>query len=188
MDESRNDRLREQYRQLVNGSIIFDIAALRKLVLLDGLPTDANALNTLLFGLCSLRGLIWKVLLGVVWVDVDEYANLVRQGPSTADSRVRQDARRTFAKSDEFTTRVPTDKIIRLLNAYVVSRAAARASGDVGSVSAVKEAELRRKATGSAQDFFKSYVEIEGSYVDAGYVDEDSDAIGKLMKGIKKLF
>ena len=52
----------------------------------------------------------------------------------------------------------------------------------------MKEAELRRKATGSAQDFFQSYVDIEGSYVDAGYVDEDSDAIGKLMKGIKKLF
>ena len=49
MDESRDDRLRKQYRQLVNGSTIFDIDALRKLVLLDGLPTDANALNTLLF-------------------------------------------------------------------------------------------------------------------------------------------
>ena len=70
-----------------------------------------------------------------------------------ADSRVRQDARRTFAKSDDFTTRVPTDKIIRLLNAYVVCRAAAPASGYVRRVSALKDAELRRKATGSAQDF-----------------------------------
>lgn len=66
--------------------------------------------------------------------------------------------------------------------------ATARANGDVNRVSAVKEAELRRKATGSAQDFFKSYVEIEGSYVDAGYVDEDADAIGKMVKGFKNLF
>ena len=64
--------------------------------------------------------------------------------------------------------------------------AAARESGDVGRAFAVKEVDLRRKGTGTVQNFFKSYVEIEGSYVDAGYVDEDSDAIGKLMKGIKK--
>ena len=49
MEESGDDRLPEQYRQHVNGSTIFNIDALRKLVLLDGLPTDANALNTLRF-------------------------------------------------------------------------------------------------------------------------------------------
>lgn len=64
----------------------------------------------------------------------------------------------------------------------------ARANGDVNRVSAVKEAELRRKATGSAQDFFKAYVETEGSYVDEGYVDEDADAVGKMMKGFKNFF
>lgn len=64
----------------------------------------------------------------------------------------------------------------------------ARANGDVNRVSAVKEAELRRRATGSARDFFKGYVETEGRYVDAGYVDEDADAYGKMVKGFKNLF
>lgn len=64
----------------------------------------------------------------------------------------------------------------------------ARANGDVNRVSAIKEAELRRKATGSAQDFFKSFVETEGTYVDAGYVDDSADAMGKMVGAMKSLF
>lgn len=45
----------------------------------------------------------------------------MRNGPSSDDSRVREDARRTFSKNDDFTTRVPTEKMIRVLNAYVWS-------------------------------------------------------------------
>lgn len=119
---TRDDDLRERYRQLMNSPITGNTDTLRRLVLLEGLPSDANALHTLQFGRCSLRGLLWKALLGIGKIDTDEYASLVRQGPSTDDSRVREDARRTFAKSDDFTTRVPTDKLIRLLNAYVVWR------------------------------------------------------------------
>ena len=64
----------------------------------------------------------------------------------------------------------------------------AREAGDKYRVSAIKEAELRRRATGSARDFFKGYVEIEGSYVDSGYVDEQADFMGNAVKGFKKLF
>lgn len=64
----------------------------------------------------------------------------------------------------------------------------ARANGDLGRVSAVKEAQLRRKATGSARDFFKGYVELEGSYIDAGYVDESADAMGKVVDTFKGWF
>lgn len=66
--------------------------------------------------------------------------------------------------------------------------ARARAAGDVNRVSAMKEAELRRKATGSARDFFKGYVENEGTYVDEGYVDDGADAMGKLASKFKKWF
>lgn len=55
----------------------------------------------------------------------------------------------------------------------------ARAAG-YNRVSALKEAELRRTATGSAQDFFKSYVEVQGQHVDVGYVDEGADFMGKI--------
>lgn len=63
-----------------------------------------------------------------------------------------------------------------------------RADGDVNRVSAIKEAELRRRATGSARDFFKGYVEVEGQYVDQGYVDDESDAMGKIMDTVKGWF
>lgn len=66
--------------------------------------------------------------------------------------------------------------------------ARARAAGDANRVSAVKEAQLRRKATGSARDFFKGYVETEGRYVDAGYVDDSADTMGKIFGSFKKLF
>lgn len=119
---TRDDDLRERYHQLVGSPTAGNTDAIRRLILLEGLPSDANALHTPYFGRCSLRGLLWKALLGIGVVDADEYASLVRNGPSIDDSRVREDARRTFAKSDDFTTRVPTDKIIRLLNAYILWR------------------------------------------------------------------
>lgn len=64
----------------------------------------------------------------------------------------------------------------------------ARAAGDTKRVSAIKEAEMRRRATGSAKDFFKGYVEVEGKYVDQGYVDEGADAMGKVTGMIKGWF
>lgn len=93
---------------------------LRKLVLFSGMPNDANELGaTPVAARCSLRGLVWKALLGIGRMDPAEYPALVRNGPSADDHRVREDARRTFSKSDDFCMRVPNAKIIRLLNAYV---------------------------------------------------------------------
>lgn len=94
-----------------------DLDALRSLVLLSGLPSDGNALNA--SARCSLRGLVWKALLGLGPLDPLEYASWVRKGPSADDHRVREDARRTFSKNDDFCARVPNAKIIRVLNAYV---------------------------------------------------------------------
>lgn len=64
---------------------------------------------------------------------------------------------------------------------------AARAAGK-NRVSAIKEAEMRRTATGSARDFFKGFVEVEGQYVDQGYVDQDADAMGKVGRWFGKTF
>lgn len=115
--------LRERYRKALTANHPTDCDALRRLVLLDGMPSDANNMRTDLFGRCSLRGLVWKALLGIGSVDADEYASLVRQGPSVEDSRIREDAPRTFSKNADFVSRVPTDKLIRLLNAYILSTA-----------------------------------------------------------------
>jgi hypothetical protein len=55
-------------------------------------------------------------------------------------------------------------------------------------VSALKEAELRRVATGSARDFFKGNVEVAGDCVEVGMVDEEADFMGKVSRAFGNLF
>mmetsp|Transcript_28231 Transcript_28231/g.110882 ORF Transcript_28231/g.110882 Transcript_28231/m.110882 type:complete len:115 (+) Transcript_28231:422-766(+) len=57
-----------------------------------------------------------------------------------------------------------------------------------GRVSLLEEGRLRREATGSAKDFFKSHVEVEGSYVDQGYVDDQADTMGSIKKAFGGIF
>jgi cell cycle arrest protein BUB2 len=116
---SGDGALAARYRAVLRAG---DLDALRALALLSGLPGDANALGGGGGGgggRCSLRGLVWKALLGLGPLDPLEYAAWVRKGPSADDHRVREDARRTFSKNDDFCARVPNAKIIRVLNAYV---------------------------------------------------------------------
>mmetsp|Transcript_9999 Transcript_9999/g.26663 ORF Transcript_9999/g.26663 Transcript_9999/m.26663 type:complete len:210 (+) Transcript_9999:301-930(+) len=53
-----------------------------------------------------------------------------------------------------------------------------------GRISAMQEAQLRRRVTGSARDFFKSFVDVKGEYVDAGYVDESADVMGSFVSKV----
>ncbi|KAA8494150.1 hypothetical protein FVE85_4125 [Porphyridium purpureum] len=55
-----------------------------------------------------------------------------------------------------------------------------------GRISAVEEAMLRRRVIGSAKDFFKTQIEVQGSYVDAGYVSDDPDPVGEFMGKVGK--
>ncbi|KAJ8901978.1 hypothetical protein NDN08_004179 [Rhodosorus marinus] len=57
-----------------------------------------------------------------------------------------------------------------------------------GRVSLLEEGRLRRDATGSAKDFFKSHVDVEGSYVDQGYVDDQADTMGSIKKVFGGMF
>eukprot|EP00186_Timspurckia_oligopyrenoides_P003740 CAMPEP_0182441358 /NCGR_PEP_ID=MMETSP1172-20130603/284_1 /TAXON_ID=708627 /ORGANISM="Timspurckia oligopyrenoides, Strain CCMP3278" /LENGTH=227 /DNA_ID=CAMNT_0024635565 /DNA_START=72 /DNA_END=755 /DNA_ORIENTATION=+ len=57
-----------------------------------------------------------------------------------------------------------------------------------GRISASQEAQLRRRVIGSAKDFFKSYIEVKGEYVDQGYVDEKSDVMGGIMSKVSGFF
>ncbi|CAM9471696.1 unnamed protein product [Scytosiphon promiscuus] len=68
---------------------------------------------------CSLRGLVWKVLLGTIHTDSSLYTRLVRQGPSAEDVKIKEDTFRTFPRDEEFRRRVHEHKLSRINNAYV---------------------------------------------------------------------
>lgn len=67
----------------------------------------------------SIRGLVWKALLGVDKVDASHYLELVKRGPSAQYEKVRSDSFRTFPKDKQFQALVPENAIIRLLNTFV---------------------------------------------------------------------
>lgn len=68
---------------------------------------------------CSLRGLVWKVLLGTIHTDSALYVRLVGKGPSSEDVKIKEDTFRTFPRDEEFRRRVHEHKLSRINNAYV---------------------------------------------------------------------
>ncbi|RLN88138.1 hypothetical protein BBJ28_00022064 [Nothophytophthora sp. Chile5] len=69
---------------------------------------------------CSLRGRVWLTFLGVNHAeDAPSYADLVARGASPCDAEIRNDAFRTFRGDSAFAQRVPEEKLVRLLNAFV---------------------------------------------------------------------
>lgn len=67
---------------------------------------------------CSLRGKIWKVLLGVTVVDAEEYIRLVRLGPCGRHDAIMIDLPRTFKSDTLFHASVSQDNLIRVLTAF----------------------------------------------------------------------
>jgi cell cycle arrest protein BUB2 len=103
------------------------VLELRKLVMMEGLPDD-NHVNSSTDGHCSLRGRVWKILLGVREVDADLYLELVRMrectklapgGSQTLYDKIRHDTFRTFKNNANFAQRVPEVQLIRVLNAFM---------------------------------------------------------------------
>lgn len=74
-----------------------------RLVIADGLPEETDeerekrsAGNKAQGTFCTLRGTIWKLLLGALHVDAQRYIELIELGPCWADHKLRNDTFRTF--------------------------------------------------------------------------------------------
>mmetsp|Transcript_23386 Transcript_23386/g.92935 ORF Transcript_23386/g.92935 Transcript_23386/m.92935 type:complete len:310 (-) Transcript_23386:1175-2104(-) len=121
----RDEKLKFKYEGLlgrgngknVDGEANARLEKLKELILWEGLPDSASD-----GGFCgrgSLRGTVWKALLGVADVNVDEYLQLVDKGASNDYQKIFNDVYRTFSKHEEYTSRVPREMLVRLLNAFV---------------------------------------------------------------------
>ena len=84
---------------------------------------------------CSLRGLVWKVLLGTIHTDAMLYIRLVEKGPSSEDFKIRNDTFRTFPRDEEFRRRVHEHKLSRINNAFVRLNRPVSGRGDAAVVS-----------------------------------------------------
>lgn len=120
-------------RDLTSTEAAKSLAQLRRQILTDGLLEPANTSRTV-----SLRPMVWKLLLGVTELPVDEYLDLVQRVPSAANDKIRNDTYatsqfvqrrrtlnyhgyrfRTMATDTDFKRRVAEDVLVRLLDATV---------------------------------------------------------------------
>jgi len=90
------------------------ITALRMLVITEGLPEEAGTSGN---KRCSMRGLVWKILLGAMHMDASLYIRLVELGPSSQDAAIQDDLFRVFPNDPEFVAKVSLDQMSRMLNA-----------------------------------------------------------------------
>jgi cell cycle arrest protein BUB2 len=121
--EDADVELRRQYEALLAGTALTADyerwRELKRLVVVHGLPRDEGVL-AVDGASCSLRGRVWKALLGVESdVDMTKYAALVGRGASHYDGDIRNDTFRTFRGDSEFAQRVPEEKLVRLLNVFI---------------------------------------------------------------------
>jgi len=94
---------------------------LRKMILLEGLPPETEDEQTRYEIEGTLRGRIWKILLRVRQLDANKYIELVEKGSASFYQKIRNDTFRTFRTNQDFQKRVPEEKLIRILNAFIHS-------------------------------------------------------------------
>ncbi|KAG7884228.1 hypothetical protein KL938_002100 [Ogataea parapolymorpha] len=92
--------------------VLSSLNQLRYTILCEGLPKDN--------GLCPYRTYVWSILLRVEPLDVDYYANLVDRGPSNVFAKIQNDAFRTFQKDEEYSRKVSTSVLMRILNSHAL--------------------------------------------------------------------
>ncbi|KAI0341841.1 TBC-domain-containing protein [Trametopsis cervina] len=86
------------------------IKKLRRLILVDGIPSSADA---------TLRPRIWKILLRVHEISAETFLEYVGRGPCEVKEKIRNDTFRTLATDTGFKERVREDMLVRLLDAFV---------------------------------------------------------------------
>ncbi|EGC30690.1 RabGAP/TBC domain-containing protein [Dictyostelium purpureum] len=122
------DSLRKRYQDLIDygnqnpKTVDPNLYQLRKTILLEGLPPETEEeladRVTAEGSKCSLRGMIWKILLGVDKIDPEKYIKLIEKGPSNRYQKIRKDIGRTFNRDAQFSQAVSQDQLSRCLNAF----------------------------------------------------------------------
>jgi len=93
------------------------LAELRRSVLLHPMPVTHKSATT-----CSVRGLVWQLLLGASPVSSSSYLSLLSHGsihPRELYQKIRGDVFRTFRDDGGFWEVVTEEQMSRLLNAFV---------------------------------------------------------------------
>jgi len=139
--------LRKQYYELIEYGNAHpqecqqNLNKLRQLILLEGLPMESeeeisNRLKD--NSACSLRGLIWKIMLNVKNVDSEKYISLVQKGKPKNETyqKIRKDIPRTFMNDRDFASSVSQDKLSRCLSAF--ARYCAESSGKASKLDYVQ--------------------------------------------------
>ena len=125
-------RIRDQFEQLLRPKQRLPggkddprvrLEKLRRLVVLEGLPPESDRERSVHLSQCSLRGRVWKLLLGVRRVDAREYMGILGRCPAGGgmEEKIEKDIERTLKNNRQYHSRVSDDKLRRVLNAYVTS-------------------------------------------------------------------
>ncbi|KAK3714669.1 CDC16 protein [Vermiconidia calcicola] len=93
-----------------NGDTVAGLEELRRIVLLDGIPSNSD-------GMSELRIYIWLILLNAPPLRTKAYLDLVGQGASPAYAKIRNDTFRTLTTDPLFRRRVSENSLTRVLNA-----------------------------------------------------------------------
>lgn len=111
------------------------LSKIRKTVLLHGIPEEPNVYRLMKVPNdafpkmeievprirkteMTMRGRVWKVLLGINGIKQSEYLSLVRKRECRCYSKIRGDTGRTFATDILFQQRVNEQRLVRVLNSF----------------------------------------------------------------------